>query len=301
MVNGKPLRKVRSYPFRACFLNDIHVGGQFGLFPEEYTDRYGVTYKANDGQMALRSYLMDYAKQCKEFKCNILFIPGDILTGKNSIEGGKFVINIELDEQVSAACMVINEFVQAVGTIEVIYIWKSTGYHGSRDMSVDEAVARKLVADYGLPVDYRGEYSYVDLEYGDYVKKLFITHTASDSTMYPEQAMGKDMMLWQEAVGAKKLPPVHMIIRAHKHFFAEVHKSTIRSLQLPCWQFFVPYDKAMKNFARWQPDIGGVVMLFDEHMRTHVLHFLYPNIQNPERFLRIIHRRGVKEVRLSRK
>ena len=301
MVNGKPLRKVRQYPYRICFLNDIHVGGQFGLFPEEHTDHYGVTYRPNGGQKILREYMKDYAKQCKEFKSNILFIPGDVLTGQNSKEGGKFVINIELDEQVAAAAKVIAEFVKLVGTIELIYIWKSTGYHGSRDMSVDEAVARKLVADYGLPVEFRGEYSFVDLEYKGLHKKLFITHTASGATMYPEQAMGKDMMLWQEAVGQKKLPEVHMIIRAHKHFFAEVHKSTIRSLQLPCWQFHVPYDKAIQNFARWQPDIGGVVMLFDEKMRTHVLHFLYPNVQSPERFLNIKHKSGVKRAFLSRK
>ena len=87
-----------------------------------------------------------------------------------------------------------------------------------------------------------------------------------------------------------------MIIRAHKHTFIEVHKGSIRALQLPCWQFFVPYDTAMKNYARWQPDIGGVVMLFDEELRTTVWHFLYDNIQDPTRFLTIKAPYGVEST-----
>jgi len=102
-------------------------------------------------------------------------------------------------------------------------------------------------------------------------------------------------MLYQEAVTQNKLPPVDIIIRAHKHQFIEVHKPSIRALQLPCWQFAVPYEGALQNYAKWQPDIGGVIMLFDHKLRITIWHFIYPNIIDPMRFINISNKYEVKE------
>jgi hypothetical protein len=76
-----------------------------------------------------------------------------------------------------------------------------------------------------------------------------------------------------------------MIIRAHKHEFIELHKSSIRYMVLPCWQFYVPYDKAVEWYSKWQPDIGGAILLADEEMRLRPLHFVYPNIVDPEKYI----------------
>lgn len=300
-VEGTPLVLERCYPFRVAFLNDLHVGCVFGMFPEKWTDHYGKPEFPNTGQVALREYLMeDFAEQCRENQVNHLWIAGDVVAGQNRGERGKFISIIELGEQTRAAAQVIADFVNEVPSIEKILIWKGTGYHGSFDSSVEEDVVGWLYRDHDIRADYRGEYSYINLRYGDYDKKIWITHTASGATMYPEQAMGKDMMLWQEAVGQGKLPAVDMIIRAHKHSFIEVHKPSIRATQLPCWQFFVPYDRALQNYSRWQPDIGGVIMLFDDKMRTTVWHFTYDNIIEPGRFINV-NIRGVERRSLLRR
>lgn len=288
IIKANPLKVERIYPYRFGTLNDIHVCSQFGLYPEKgWKDRYGSTVMPNGGQKYLNKQLNKYAGECKENRISALLIPGDVAIGSNSKERGKFVMNIELDEQANVAAKVITDFTKKVGSIETIMMWGGTGYHGSFDTSTEYETSKILKSDYGLEVKFFSEYSYLELEYEKYKKRIWITHTAPDASMYPEQAMGKDMMLYQEAVAQGKLKPIDMIVRAHKHSFVEVHKPSIRALQLPCWQFAVPYDGVLKNFGRWQPDIGGVIMLFDEKLRSTVWHFTYPNLIDPKRFVKI--------------
>jgi len=297
IIEGSPLKITKTYPFRAASFNDIHVASQFGLTIEKgWVDRYGARHMPNRGQTILNGYVNDYAEKCREFKVNHLWVVGDTVIGQNYYEKGKYVVNIELEEQKMMAAKVISDFVEKVGTIEKVFLWRSTGYHGSYDTSIDKNIADILKAEYNINAEYRGEYSIMRLVYGKFRKNIFITHPASDAVMYPEQAMGKDMMLWQEAVGNKKLPPIDVILRAHKHTAIEVHKPNIRAIQLPCWQWFVPYDSAMKNYARWQPDIGGNIFLFDEQLRMTTYQFIYPNVIEPYRYIDVVLDKGVEEA-----
>ena len=301
IVNGKQLIVKKNYPFRIAWINDIHVGSQYGIFPKKYIANSGNVVLPNKGQSVLLKYWSEFAEQCKINKVNILSMVGDLVTGQNPKEAGKYVLMIELKEQVACAAKLINDFCEDVGTIEEIWIWKGTPYHDSRDSSLEEQVVDKLISEYNLNVKFFNEYKIINLEYKNNTKTLFVTHPASGGVVYPETAMGRDMLFWQEGVADGKLPKVDMIVRAHKHEFIEVHKASIRALQLPCWQFFVPYDGAMKNFARYQPDIGGVIMLFDDMLRTTVWHFIYPNVIEPQRFLNIQLDKGVAEACLSKK
>jgi len=96
--------------------------------------------------------------------------------------------------------------------------------------------------------------------------------------VYPETAAGRDIMFWHSAIARGKLPKVDVVIRAHGHYHMELHKEEIRYIMLPCWQWFVPYDKALKYFSKFQPDIGGYLLLFDDKLRMSAWHFIYPNI-----------------------
>jgi hypothetical protein len=58
---------------------------------------------------------------------------------------------------------------------------------------------------------------------------------------------------------------------------------------LPCWEFFCPYDGAVKMFSKWQPDIGGAILLADEELRLRPMHFTYDNITDPEKYLTLQH------------
>lgn len=286
VIDGEPFNIKRDYPFRIATLNDMHCGSALGLCPEKWRSRTGNETFPNEAQMKLREYFIDYCDKANEFKPNMLWVPGDITMGQNRIERGAGVIDVDLDKQKHLAADVVKEFCERVPTIKDVLIWYGTPYHGSMDMDLEEAFSDRLNV-MGVRSQIKGEYSYIYLRYNGLVKSIWITHTAPESSMYPEQVMGKDMMTWQEAEAQGKVKHVDMIIRAHKHTFVEVHKTSIRSLQLPAWQLLPPYQQALQNWAKWQPDIGGVVLLFDDKLRSNVLHFTYPNYIPKDRILNI--------------
>lgn len=296
-IDGTMLNLKRNIPFRIAWINDLHVGAQQALWPMVWKTKLGQEIRASDGQKAILDYFLNrFAMECKENKINIVAIVGDLITGQNRKELGAYTMTTELQEQIGACTSLIGDFCDTVESVEEVWIWKGTPYHLSLDTSIEEQITNKLQAR-GIKTRFMGEFSILNLSYGNNEKTMFVTHPASSAVMYPEQAMGRDMMTWQESVANGKLPKVDMIIRAHKHNFIEVHKAAIRALQLPCWQFLVPYDGALKNFSRYQPDVGGVIMMFDEKMRTTVWHFIYPNIIEPQRFLGV----NIGEVTSERK
>jgi hypothetical protein len=285
VLNGKLVELRHKYPFRIGLMSDFHVGAQHGIFPPDFSDTYGLGYKLNGGQVKLWEYLNQFILKLNEFKVNTLILLGDIIAGKNFIEGGVYQITTDLKIQKDAAVEVLGYICKNVPTIEKVIILRGTPYHGARDMPVEEAVADSLSLKYHVNASYAGEYMFLDLKYNGYKKTLWLAHPATGAVVYPETALGRDVNQFLQAYATGKLPKVDMIIRAHKHEFIELHKSSIRYMVLPCWQFYVPYNQAVEWYSKWQPDIGGAILLADEEMRLRPLHFVYPNITDPEKYI----------------
>lgn len=53
------------------------------------------------------------------------------------------------------------------------------------------------------------------------------------------------------------------IVRAHRHFYSLLDDEDLTIVQNPCWQLPTPYA-TKGNHWKWQPDIGGVLMVRDE-------------------------------------
>lgn len=285
IIDSELLALVQYYPFRIGLMSDLHVGAQHGLFP------VGFGEKLNGGQKALWRYLKKFIGEMNKCKVNVLVFLGDILGGQNWKERGTYMMRTELEWQSDACAFLINYICEKVPTIKQVLFFKGTPYHGSRDVSVENMVAGKLSQKYQFGTEgkpkaiYLGEYAYITLKYGKYKKLLWLAHPATSASVYPETVLGRDIGQFLQAFAMKKIPKVDMIIRAHRHEYMELHKSTIRYMVLPCWQFYVPYDKAVKWYSKWQPDIGGAILLADDQIRLRPWHFTYPNLVNPKRFL----------------
>lgn len=285
VLNGNKVAITNTYPFRIGLISDLHIGAQHALFPPNFADAYGLGYTLNGGQIKLWEYMNQYIQKLKEFKVNTLVVLGDIIAGKNAKELGTYIMGTDLKMQKDAAVEVLGYICDQVGTIEKVIIMRGTPYHGARDMPVEEAVADRLSAKFNVDATYNGEYMFMDLKYNGKKKTIWMAHPATGGVVYPETALGRDIGQFLQAQATGKLPKVDMIIRAHKHEFLELHKSSIRYMMLPCWQFYVPYDKAIEWYSKWQPDIGGAILLADEELRLRPMHFTYDNIVDPEKFI----------------
>lgn len=305
VLKGKIVKVTNSYPFRMALMSDLHVGAQHGLFPIDYVDtRTGQPYLLNEGQKVLWKYLQDYIGYLKQYKVNTLIILGDLIGGQNWAERGAYMMMTDMTIQLRACASLIAYICKKISTIEKVYLFKGTPYHGSKDLSAEEQVANDLKGNYGIDAEYLGEYAYLTLKFGKYKKVLWLAHPATGATCYPETVLGRDIGHFLQAFATGKLPKVDMIIRAHRHEYMELHKSTIRYMILPCWQFFVPYDKAVKWYSKWQPDIGAAILLADEKLRLRPWHYVYPNLVHPRRFITLKHEQdkyGVHKKCLSKK
>jgi len=295
VFSGKPVRLSLNYPFRIAVFSDLHAGSQYGLFPGDFfKTRFGSGLTPNEGQKILWEYFLDYSEVCKKYKPNMLIVLGDLIAGQNKKNAGGYLLNVDLEEQCDMATLILSWFLSRNNTVKETVILQSTPYHDSIDMSADERVALNL-KDAGFNTKYIGEWSYIDLEYNNITKRIFASHHSNRSTTYPATAINKDILFFSSNAGNNKLPKVDIILRAHNHNYVELRDGDIVGIQLPAWQFFVPYDKAVKSFPMFQPDIGGLMLLFDEDMELNIKTFMYPNFVNPARFLKYRNIYGVEK------
>lgn len=301
VLDGKPVKLTHTYPFRIGLISDLQVGAQQAIFPPKFRNSYGGTYTLNRGQKKLWRYMLKYIEELNVNKVSVLVVLGDICGGQNWIERGAYMMMTEMEIQTDACAFLLAEICKRVPSIKQVLLFRGTPYHGIKDTIMENYVATKLITKHGVNARYLGEFCYIQLKYGKYKRMLWLAHPTTGATVYPETVLGRDIGQFLQAFAMGKLPRVDMVIRAHRHEYMELHKSTMRYMILPCWQFFVPYDKAIKWYSKWQPDIGGAILLADDKCRLRPWHFTYPNMVNPKRLLTMRHSadKTVKEKCLS--
>uniref|UniRef100_A0A6M3XLZ9 Calcineurin-like phosphoesterase n=1 Tax=viral metagenome TaxID=1070528 RepID=A0A6M3XLZ9_9ZZZZ len=309
-LKGKSITLKHKYPFRFGIISDLQVGAQHGIHPAEFVDVIsGQPYPLNEAQKVLLGYLDNFINRLNEFKVMGLFVIGDVISGQNWYERGRYEMYVDMEIQTLACATLLTNICKRVPSLEVVILWQGTPYHGSRDTSVEQSVAGKLrnllrgvKTKNKIEVIYAGEYSYIPLEFDGKKRIIWVAHHASGGFVYPAGGVERDLREFLVKIGEKRLQPIHFVIRAHKHDYIEVHKAGIRGLMLPCWQFFVPYPQAIKRYPFYQPCIGGVILLVDEELRFRPWHFTYPNVEDPLKFIMFKKSPyGVHKQRLSKK
>jgi len=267
------LKLEHEYKRIVAFISDLHVGSRFAVFPKGFHGKEGsnISRSMNQGQRDLLKYFKNFTRKCDELKVDTIFIVGDVVAGTNPKEQGLFMMTSDLDEQVDASVKLLEPLCEG----RKVGVWSGTQYHESRDYRIHGTIARALGGEFF------GNIANIKLIPSN--KVVNITHPASSALVYPETPMSRDMLFFKEAEALGKIPKVDVIVRGHRHMFCHIHKNAIHYIHLPCWQSFVPYEGALKNYSRWQPDLGGVILLIDMEDRARVFHYLYPNVHIVDR------------------
>ena len=106
-------------------------------------------------------------------------------------------------------------------------------------------------------------------------RRFLVQHGQSSAFIYREQRMGRTGLFIKWAEALNKIPKIDAVVQGHWHQFIHIHANKQHLIQLPCWQLFTPTRYALREFGKFQPDIGAVIIFVDEKARIRVWHYLY--------------------------
>lgn len=260
----KKLEKNKTYKRIIAFFGDIHAGSVGAVFPPDFTTKDGNAITLNKAQSALYEYWQDALQTCDEFGVDTIMLVGDLIQGGNRKENGAGCLPVALDEQVEAAKQLLSTLCAGRTVLSV----RGTPYHSSLDMDAERQVAKAVGAkkhDWVINGKIEGT-----------SRTMNVAHGTSGAFVYRETAASREILFFDEAFAHGKLDQYDLIVRGHNHIFLHLDKPGKHYLINPCWQTLTPSGYSMKQYAKWQPDIGFSMVLIDQKDRMQVMHFLYP-------------------------
>ena len=279
------------YPLRALFLSDMHCGSTHSIQPSKFKMRDGGIREANELQEEILNHWNKIINIANEYRIQYIFCLGDLFHGLNPIGKGEG-ITCHMEDQIRMAAKLLSDF----GNKVIFYILSGTRYH-EIPAGMGEPhnhLASILSSKYDIKAYFIGSSTYVRLENLPKENRLFLAHEAS-SSINPAGILGRDISWALESAAIHKSLPINAIIRAHKHSFVHLYQSGIHAIQLPCWIAWDSFKGSDKNFFKWQPDFGAVMMLVDKYGDLRFQEYL---IEGEDR--RKITELSVKEVRTSK-
>ena len=289
-LKGDILTLKYDYPIRIGFLPDIHAGETRSVCTPTFTwydaGQLPQTWKANEVQLMLYRLWKRNIELFKIYGVQHIFVIGDAFGGKNWAEGGAYMF-INRPQQIQLAADLLEEVWEGLDKKVDFFIWSGTGYHEAKlgDANMHNELVKELNRR-TIPAVYMGSgVSYVELQNGKRMRRLFISHEAPMALVHPATLMSRDINWALQAEASGTTLPVDAIIRAHLHHWIHVDHSGKHALQLPCWLGHVPYKNTIRYFFKLQPTIGGAMMLVDEYGRLDFWGGSYPFSFNKTEYL----------------
>lgn len=252
-----------------ALIADLHSGHKMALFPEQWTDKNGNVFKAKKGHKELLKNWKHFCNECDKFEVDTIINIGDTIEGTNRKQFGADLFTSNLNEQVDITVelqkMIVNKS-------RDYYLFEGSGYHGSLDYKIADAVVDKI-RPFSKSAAVVDPVQYFKIKGTELV--VYGQHGAGGSLMYHSGKLERDIKahMLREATG--QLPRAKLFINAHFHFYDCVQIMGRVSVQCPCWKVFDANPITLKNPARFQPDIGAVILLIDEQEKIAVLPYIY--------------------------
>jgi len=231
----------------AIFVSDLHAGSW-------YSPWSGIESSTRAGSTYLSKCWKHFVSSCPDAHC--LFLPGDLIDGRQSKSDGTGVFTTKLSEQVEGAIELLRPLIRKV---DHVYRLQGTPYHESFD---DPLIA--LDKEFHIHSGNVAQVMDVDV-LGDGRLLNIAHHPASGAVIYMGTAVDKEALWSMVAAGAGKVEACRWIVRAHKHCYIEQSQENKTVVLLPGWQVPTPWAKK-QNYWRYQSSIGGVLMVKDDWM-----------------------------------
>lgn len=243
---------------------DTHVGSAYGILPPAYKTKEGNRIEQNQGQQKMWDFWEMCSGKCNEWNVDTILLVGDLIQGLHYKEFGAGNILVTLSEQAAAAIELLSPLCKDRKTYGV----SGTLYHDSREIKVDKEIIETLGGTYcGYIIN--GEIEGTN-------RRFNIAHGASQAMIYRETVAAREVLFMREAEALGKLDHFDTIIRGHNHIYRHLDLPQCHYILNPAWQALKPDNYTMKNYAKFLPDIGFVIIAIDIDDRQHILHWIMP-------------------------
>ncbi len=231
----------QSPPESILFVGDLHAGSHFAPWPWNPIEETGSAY--------MTDCFRHFVGQVEPF--DLLVLNGDLIDGPQRKQGGRGVYNVALHKQTEGAIELLRPL---AAKAKRIIRTDGTPYHEDGDNALG-------LLDLALGVTKRAQM--IDLDLGNGILNI-AHHPGGGSALYLGTKLDKEGIWSALAAANDKLPDARWIVRSHIHEYGELHTLKKSVVTLPAWQLPTPHA-TKGNHWRWQPDLGAVWMLRDEH------------------------------------
>lgn len=232
----------------------MHVGSHVALWPESYTSKAGVEYRASPAQLQILNYWRDFwGHEAANAECVVLL--GDLCQGKNVKDFGAGTTTPTLDTQVDACIQLLRPVIPAGAEIHSV---TGSKYHDSLDTSLDKAVCHALGGQH------HGAIKTLKLPNGTVVN---VSHDFGGPLMYEAGTLERECLQWDAMVGQRTMlgqdvadDMINLFIRGHWHKYRYLEQDHRAFLQVPGWQLWYPANFMKKGLGKKMSQLGAVVV-----------------------------------------
>lgn len=260
------------YRRRIAVVGDMHVGSIFALWPEGYVTPEGndLSAQMSKGQKGLLEYWNNFVELCnKDFKVDTVFLLGDLLQGVHRKEYGKDLMTADLADQMEACLKLLEPLCKGKRVAAV----SGTKYHEAMDLRIYKTLARRLKGKY------LGTLGHLRLRGTKLIFRLL--HGDSSASIYRTTVMDRELLFQRAAENLGRIPPATVTVGGHWHWFAHLRFVDRQWVQAPAWMVWFPWKGT--NYARMQPDLGGVVLLVSDEDKVEVHPVVFATINIADR------------------
>lgn len=236
--------------------SDLQVGSLWGLSPNPFL-------KTMPGQPEEKMSITPNAGQKYLLECwkaKIAALPpridacvlnGDMIDGMQWKQRGMEAMSTDIGDQLHNAEKLL---MMQKSKVKKWYVIRGSDYHEK----IEGVRAPDILAEYlGVGRSYDVLNLNVEGKIINFAHAIGTTAGFYLATPLNQQAM------WGSLMGnSGKTPKADLIVRSHVHNYASLEFGKVKAITTPGWQLQTPYARE-KNYYRWIPDIGSVILEVD--------------------------------------
>ena len=255
---------------RVLFINDMHVGSVWGLWPKDYKSDHGQVVEPSEQQRLLLSHWNDFQKKVAKRKIDTIILNGDNVDGPGYKSRGREQMTTVMRDQVFASGSLLHSLFKAVNPGEGFAL-SGSDYHSNGQQDSE----RDLASD--LDIDYCGLGPH-DFMFGDIA--VNVAHGSGGSYWYRGTKLDKLGFAMLLNIASEGLYNAEHLVRGHFHFEAHLHYRHQDMYVGPCWQCQTAYMKK-KDALKMIPNIGALELTIEGDEVTPKF-YRYPHPPQPK-------------------